>query len=92
MTTEYVVQMVPMLVIAGVLVAWLAQIPATTRGFGFLPDMALGLAGSLGAGALVGTGMGGDAGMIVMFWVGIVGASVAIGSQRRLWRSTAVRP
>lgn len=84
--------MVPMLVIAGAMVAWLAQIPVTNRGYGFLPDMALGLAGSACAGALIGAAVSGEVGMIVMFWIGIVGAIVAIGAQRRLWRAAATRP
>ena len=42
MTTEYLAQMAPMLVIAGAMVAWLAPISSTARWYGSLPDMALG--------------------------------------------------
>jgi uncharacterized membrane protein YeaQ/YmgE (transglycosylase-associated protein family) len=82
--------MLPMVAIAGALVAWLAQIPKTNRGYGFLADLAFSLAGSVGAGALVAK-LSGDAGMIVMFWVGIVGAIVALVAQRRLWGATVAR-
>ena len=85
MTNDYVVQMLPMVAIAGALVAWLAQIPKTNRGYGFLADMALGIAGSVGAGALVSKAVTGDGGMIVMFCVGIVGAIVVLAAQRRMW-------
>jgi len=88
---EYVVQMFPMVAIAGLLVAWLAQIAKTNRGYGFLPDMALALAGSVGAGALIATVVSGNAGMIVMFWIGIVGAIIVIVAQRRLWGAAVVR-
>ena len=42
MTTEYIAQMAPMLVIAGAMVAWVSQVSSTASGYGFLPDMALG--------------------------------------------------
>ena len=84
MTNEYVVQMLPMVAIAGALVAWLAQIPKTNRGYGFLADMSFGLGGCVGGGALF-AGVSSGADMIVMFWVGIVGAIVALVAQRRLW-------
>ena len=87
MTMEYVVQMV----LAGALVAWLAQIPKTNRGYGFMPDMALAFAGSVVAGALITLGVSDDAGMIVMFWVGIVGAIVMLGAQRRVWPAAVAR-
>ena len=87
---EYAVQMVPMLVMAGAVVAWMAQIPMTNRGYGFVADMMLAVAGSVAAGALVAWAMSRDPGMIVMFWIGIVGAIAALAAQRRLWRSAAV--
>ena len=88
---EYAVQMVPMLVMAGAVVAWMAQIPLTNRGYGFLADMAFAVAGSVAAGALVAWGLSGNPGMIVMFWIGIVGAIVALVAQRRLWRPAIAR-
>lgn len=91
MTNEYIVQMLTTVAIAGALVAWLAQIPKTNRGYGFMPDMALAVAGSVAAGALVALGVTADAGMTVMFWVGIVGATVLLGAQRRLWPAAVAR-
>ena len=91
MTNEYIVQMLTTVAIAGALVAWLAQIPKTNRGYGFMPDMALAVAGSVAAGVLVALGVTADAGMTVMFWVGIVGATVLLGAQRRLWPAAVAR-
>ena len=88
---EYAVQMVPMLVMAGAVVAWMAQIPATNRGYGFVADMMLAVAGSVAGGALVVWVLTRDPGMIVMFWIGIVGAIAALAAQRRLWRSAVAR-
>lgn len=83
MTTEYVAQMAPMLVIAGAMVAWLAQISSTARVYGFLPDRALGLVGSVLAGARVWA--------LGMFGIGGAGAVLAIVAQRGPWRSARVR-
>ena len=85
MTAEYIAQMIPMLIIAGAMAGWLAQISPTTRGYGFLPDMALGVVGSVLAGVLLWAAFAG-AGMLAMFALGAVGATVAIAAQRGLWR------
>jgi hypothetical protein len=87
-TTEWIAQMAPMLVLAGVTVAWLAQLAWTARGYGFLPDMALGLGGSVLIGALVGTVAAADVGMLAVFAIGGIGAVLAIVAQRGLWRSS----
>lgn len=92
MTTEWIAQMAPMLVLAGVTVAWLAQLSWTARGYGFLPDMALGLAGSAVAGTLIWAATSADAGMLAMLAIGGVGAVLAIVAQRGLGRSAPVRP
>ena len=89
MTTEYIVQMAPILIIAGAFVAWAAQIPSTATGYGFLPDMALGLAGSVLAGALAWAVIFAHAGMLAMFVIGFVGAVITIAAQRGLWRRPA---
>jgi uncharacterized membrane protein YeaQ/YmgE (transglycosylase-associated protein family) len=89
MTMEYIAQMAPMLIVAGQVVVWLAQIFSKTRGYGFLPDMALGLGGSVLAGTLVFAAVSADAGMLVMFGIGAVGAALAIVAQRGLWRRQA---
>ena len=91
MTTEYIVQIGPMLVMAGLMVAWLAQLSSTTRGPGFLPDMALGLIGSVAGGLLVWAALSSGAGMLGMFGIGAAGAVLAIVAQRGLWRSAPVR-
>ena len=91
MTTEYIAQMGPMLVMAGLVVAWLAQLSATTRGHGLLPDMALGLIGSVAAGLLVWAVVSSGAGMLGMFGIGAAGAVLAIVAQRGLWRSAPIR-
>ena len=89
--SEYIAQMAPMLGIAGATVAWLAQIPATRAGRGFLSDMAFALVGSALAGSLVGgtanvTTIGGI-GMFAMVTVGMLGAALAILVQRTVWPS-----
>jgi uncharacterized membrane protein YeaQ/YmgE (transglycosylase-associated protein family) len=88
MMAEYVAQMAPMLVVAGAMVAWLAQIPSTTRGYGFVPDMGLGVAGSVLTGMLL-WAVSAGAGMLAMFALGGVGAAVAVVAQRGLWSRPA---
>jgi hypothetical protein len=90
-TTEYVAQMTPMLVLAGAMVAWLAQISSRAGGYGFLPDMAVGLGGSLLAGTLVLAAASADAGMLGVVGIGAAGAVLAIVAQRGLWRSAPGR-
>lgn len=92
MTTEWIAQMAPMLVLAGVMVAWLAQVSWTARGYGFLPDMAFGMGGSAVAGTLLWAAISASAGMLAMFAIGGVGAVLAIAAQRAAWRSAPVRP
>ena len=91
MTAEYVVQMGPMLVLAGLIVAWLAQLSSTVRGWGLVPDMGLGLIGSVTGGLLVWAVLSSGAGMLGMFGIGAVGAVLAIVAQRGLWRSAPIR-
>ena len=88
MTSEYIAQMGPMLAVAGAMVAWLAQLSSTTRarGHGFMPDMVIGLLGSMLAGALLWAASAvAHSGMLAMFGVGALGAGLAIASQRRLF-------
>ena len=91
MTSEYIAQMGPMLAIAGAFVAWLAQIRSTSGGYGFMPDMAIAVGGSVLAGAFVWVAISPDAGMLGMVGIGGIGALVAIVAQRGLWRSAAHR-
>ena len=79
-----------MLVTAGAMVAWLAQTRWTVGGYGFLPDMALAVVGSVLAGALVWAAISVNAGMLGMFVIGGVGALLAIIAQRGLWRPAEI--
>ena len=93
MTPEFIAQMGPMLVLAGLTVAWLGQVSSLIRrhGRGLLPDIVLGLIGSVAAGLLVRATLSAGAGMLGMFAIGAAGAVLAIMAQRRLWRPVAVR-
>jgi uncharacterized membrane protein YeaQ/YmgE (transglycosylase-associated protein family) len=84
---EYVAQMGPMLLLAGVAAGWVSEAVSRARGYGFIYDMALGIVGSLLAGVIVSVLISSDAGMATMFAIGCCGASLAIVAQRQLWRS-----
>lgn len=84
---EHIVQMVPMLVLAGLMSGWMAETVSRAGGYGFIPDMVLGLIGSVVVGA-VWIVVANYGGMLGMFLVGCAGAALAIVSQRRLWHST----
>ena len=66
------------MLIAGQMVAWLAQISSEARGYGLLPDMGLGLVGSVFAGTLVWVAIPADASMLGMLAIGGSGALLAI--------------
>ena len=85
---EITVQMIPMLVLGGLVVGWLAEAASRAWGYGFIYDMVLGLAGSLIAGAFVWLVIWRDAGMATMLVVGCVGATLAIFAQRGVRPST----
>ena len=91
MTAEYIAQMAPMLGIAGAIVAWLAQVPDTRAGHGFVPDLALAVVGSAFVGSLLAAGgnVTGtfDIGMFAMVSIGMLGATLAILVQRTVWPS-----
>jgi uncharacterized membrane protein YeaQ/YmgE (transglycosylase-associated protein family) len=87
---DTVVQMTPMLVLGGLIAAWLAEASSRRRGYGFISDMVLGLAGSVIAGALVWLMMWRNAGMTTMLLIGCVGAALAIVAQRGVRPSTRV--
>ena len=86
MTTEYMAQMVPMWITAGLMIAWLAHAGWSVGGYDLLTDLALGLVGGVAAGALIRTALASDAGMLAMFAIGAAGAIVVIVAQRCLWR------
>jgi uncharacterized membrane protein YeaQ/YmgE (transglycosylase-associated protein family) len=85
---ELIAQMVPMLVLGGLITGWLAEASSRAWGYGFISDMILGLAGSLIVGAFVWLLIWRDAGMTTMLLVGCIGAALAIIAQRGVWPST----
>jgi uncharacterized membrane protein YeaQ/YmgE (transglycosylase-associated protein family) len=86
---ETIVQMTPMLILGGLIAAWLAEAVSRAWGYGFISDMVLGLAGSLIVGALVWLLLWRDAGMATMLLVGCTGAALAIIAQRNVLPSRA---
>ena len=84
--TEHIAHMGPMLILAGLLTARVAEAVSRAGGYGYMLDMAVGLVGSVVAGTLVWIVFS-QIGMPWMFMSGCVGATLAIAAQRRLWRS-----
>jgi uncharacterized membrane protein YeaQ/YmgE (transglycosylase-associated protein family) len=84
---EHIAQMGPMLILAGLLAGWMAEVVSRAGGYGLRPDMVLGLVGSVVGGGAVWVLVSGHAGMPAMFLIGCVGAALAVVAQRRLWRS-----
>lgn len=85
--SEYLVQMLPMLLLGGLISGWLAEALSRAGGYGLIPDMVLGLAGSVIMGAAMWLVVSRDAGMLTMLLVGCAGAAVPIVAQRGLWPS-----
>ena len=85
---EHMAQMGPMLILAGLVAGWLADAVSRRRGYGLIPDMVLGLVGSVFGGGIIWLVIAGDAGMVPMFLIGCAAATVMIIAQRSLWRST----
>ena len=88
MTAENVAQMVPMLVLAGLVAGWVVETVSRAGGHGLIPDMVVGLIGSVLVGGTVWVGVSHVPGMLGMFVIGCAGAGVAVVAQRSLWRST----
>ncbi|PYN01123.1 MAG: hypothetical protein DME08_02450 [Candidatus Rokuibacteriota bacterium] len=84
---EHVLQMGPMLVLAGLVAGWVAEVVSRADGHGFIRDLAVGLVGSVVGGATLWVVVSSEAGMLVMFLIGCGGATLAILAQRRFWRS-----
>jgi len=84
---EHIVQMGPMLVLAGLIAGWVAEAASRAGGYGFVFDMVFGLVGSVVGGAIVWLFISSNIGMPAMFVIGCAGAVLAIAAQRRLWRS-----
>jgi hypothetical protein len=88
MTAEYLVRLGPMVLLAGLSVAWLAQVSGRTRayGYGFLPDIALALLGSVTAGLLAWALAAGPGPMLGALGIGALGAALTLAAQRGAWR------
>src|SRR6059036_3128128 len=84
---EDVVQMGPMLVLAGLITGWVAEVVSRADGHGFIRDIVLGLVGSVVVGVTVWFRISSEAGMPAMFLIGCGGAALAILAQRRFWPS-----
>jgi uncharacterized membrane protein YeaQ/YmgE (transglycosylase-associated protein family) len=85
---EHIAHMVPMLVLAGLMAGWTAEAVSRAGGYGLIPDMVLGLIGSVLVGGVASV-VSRDAGMLGMFVIGGAGAALAVVGQRSLWRSHA---
>ncbi len=85
--SEVVVQMLPMLLLGGLIMGWTAEAVSSAGGYGLLPDMTLGLVGGTLAGAGLWAVVAGGVGMVAMLLAGGVGAALTIAAQRALWRS-----
>jgi len=84
---EPLVQMLPMLLLGGLIIGWMAEATSRAGGYGLVPDMMVGLAGGTLAGAGVWTAVSHNGGMVTMLLIGCAGAALAIVGQRALWRS-----
>jgi uncharacterized membrane protein YeaQ/YmgE (transglycosylase-associated protein family) len=83
---EHVAQMGPMLILAGLVAGWMAEAVSRARGYGLIPDMVLGVVGSVAGGAIVWLVIS-EAGMATMFLIGCGAAAIMIIAQRSFWRS-----
>jgi uncharacterized membrane protein YeaQ/YmgE (transglycosylase-associated protein family) len=84
---EHIIQIGPMLVLAGLIAGWVAEAASRAGGYGFILDMVIGLIGSIVAGTIVWGLISSDTGMLAMLLIGCGGAALAIVAQRGLWRS-----
>ena len=85
---EQIAQMGPMLVLAGLVVGWTVEVVSRAGGYGLIPDMVVGLIGSVLVGGTIWVVVFHAPGMLGMFGIGCAGAGLAIVAQRSLWRST----
>lgn len=85
--TEDIIQMGPMLILAGLMAGWTAEATVRAGGYGFIADMVLGLVGSVVIGGAVRVLVSSGSGMATMFLIGCAGATLAIAAQRTAWRS-----
>jgi uncharacterized membrane protein YeaQ/YmgE (transglycosylase-associated protein family) len=84
---EHIAQMTPMLVLAGLMAGWMVETFARAGGYGLIPDMVVGVIGSVLVGGIVWAVVFHVPSMLGMFVIGCAGAGLAIVAQRGLWRS-----
>jgi uncharacterized membrane protein YeaQ/YmgE (transglycosylase-associated protein family) len=84
---EHIAQMGPMLILAGLAAGWMANVVSRARGYGLIPDMIVGLGGSVAGGGIAWLAVSSDAGMVTMFLIGCAAAAIMIIAQRSIWRS-----
>jgi uncharacterized membrane protein YeaQ/YmgE (transglycosylase-associated protein family) len=84
---EHVAQMGPMLILAGLAAGWMAEVVSRARGYGLIPDMVLGLVGSVAGGGIMWFLLSREPGMVTMFLIGCAAAAVVLIAQRSFWRS-----
>lgn len=84
---EHIVQMGPMLVLAGLMAGWVAEAVSRAGGYGLMTDIAISLVGSVMVGTAAWIALSGNAGMLAMFGIGAGGAVLAVVAQRSFWRS-----
>jgi uncharacterized membrane protein YeaQ/YmgE (transglycosylase-associated protein family) len=84
---EHIAQIGPMLVLAGLMAGWTTETVSRAGGYGLIPDMVLGLMGSVLVGGIVRGVVSHEPGMLGMFVIGCAGAGLAVVAQRNLWRS-----
>jgi len=85
---EHIAHIGPMLVLAGLMAGWTAEAVSRAGGYGLIPDMVLGLIGSVLVGGIASV-VSRDAGMLGMFVIGGAGGALAVLGQRSLWRPHA---
>jgi uncharacterized membrane protein YeaQ/YmgE (transglycosylase-associated protein family) len=85
---EQIIQMSPMLILAGLMAGWVAQTFSRADRYGFIHDMVFGLIGSVIGGAAIWVVVSSNAGMLAMLLIGCGGAAIAIVAQRIFWRSS----
>ena len=83
---EHIMQMGPMLVLAGLSAGWVAETVSRAEHSGFIRDMTLGLIGSVVVGATVWVAISSEVGMLAMFLIGCGGAALALVAHRMFWR------
>lgn len=88
---DHIIQMGPMLVLAGLTAGWVADTVSRVEISRFIHDIVLGLIGSVVAGATAWFVISSEAGMLTMFLTGCGGAALAIAAQRTFWRPAIVR-